>query len=74
MRRCAPWQPTGALSILCAWRLLASLNIADELESLREQYAMLAGSMTQSRSRSASLSSKLDEVFSELDAPVRRAG
>ena len=54
--------------------VLASLNIADELETLREQYAALAGAVTQSRSRSASLASKLDEVFSELDAPIRRAG
>ena len=54
--------------------VLASLNIADELECLREQYAALAGSVTQSRSRSATLSSKLDEVFDELEAPARRAG
>ncbi len=58
--------------------VLASLNIADELECLRERYAALAGSMTQTqttmRSRSASLAGMLDEVFDEVDQPVRRAG
>ena len=58
--------------------VLASLNIADELECLRERYAQLAGSVTQSqttmRSRSASLAGMLDEVFDEVDTPVRRAG
>ena len=58
--------------------VLASLNIADELECLRERYAELAGSVTQTqttmRSRSASLAGMLDEVFDELDSPVRRAG
>ena len=58
--------------------VLSALNIADELECLRERYAALAGSMTQSRTslrtRSASLSGMLDEVFDELDAPIRRAG
>ncbi len=58
--------------------VLASLNIADELECLRERYAALAGSITQSqttmRSRSASLSGMLDEVFHEIDQPIRRAG
>ena len=55
--------------------VLACLNIADELECLRERYAALAGSVTQSRSRSASLAGMLDDVFDELgDAPVRRAG
>ena len=58
--------------------VLASLNIADELECLRERYAALAGSVTQSqttmRSRSASLAGMLDEVFDEVDAPIRRAG
>ncbi len=57
--------------------VLASLNIADELECLRERYAALAGSLTQSqttlRTRSASLSGLLDEVFDE-DVPIRRAG
>ena len=58
--------------------VLASLNITDELECLRERYAALAGSITQSqttmRSRSASLAGMLDEVFDEVDRPVRRAG
>ena len=58
--------------------VLASLNIADELECLRERYAALAGSITQTqttmRSRSASLAGMLDEVFDEVDAPIRRAG
>lgn len=59
--------------------VLASLNIADELECLRARHAALAGSLAQShttmRSRSASLSGMLDEVFDELeDTPVRRAG
>jgi cell division protein ZapA len=58
--------------------VLASLNIADELECLRERYAALAGSITQSqttmRTRSASLSGMLDEVFDEVDQPIRRAG
>ncbi len=58
--------------------VLASLNIADELECLRERYAELAGSITQSqtamRSRSASLAGMLDQVFDEVEAPVRRAG
>jgi cell division protein ZapA len=58
--------------------VLASLNIADELECLRERYNALAGSLTQTettmRSRSASLSGMLDEVFDEFEEPVRRAG
>ena len=58
--------------------VLASLNIADELECLRDRYAALAGSITQTqttmRSRSASLAGMLDEVFDEVDAPIRRAG
>jgi cell division protein ZapA len=58
--------------------VLASLNIADELECLRERYAALAGSVTQTqttmRSRSASLAGMLDEVFDEMEAPARRAG
>ena len=58
--------------------VLASLNLADELECLRERYAALAGSVTQTqttmRSRSASLAGMLDEVFDEVDAPIRRAG
>ena len=55
--------------------VLAALNIADELECLRERYAKLASTISQSqttmRSRSASLSGMLDEV---LDEPIRRAG
>ena len=58
--------------------VLASLNIADELECLRARYATLAGSLSQSqntlRTRSASLSGMLDEVFDEEPLPVRRAG
>jgi cell division protein ZapA len=57
--------------------VLASLNIADELQCLRERYAALAGSMNQTesmRNRSASLTSMLDEVLEEFDEPVRRAG
>jgi cell division protein ZapA len=58
--------------------VLASLNIADELECLRERYAALAGSISESqtsmRSRSASLAGMLDEVFHEMEAPIRRAG
>ena len=58
--------------------VLASLNIADELECLRERYGALAGSLRQSqsslRTRSASLSGLLDEVFDEGEEPVRRAG
>ncbi len=58
--------------------VLASLNIADELECLRSRYAALAGSITQSqtslRTRSASLAAQLDEIFEEAEPPVRRAG
>ena len=59
--------------------VLASLNIADELECMRERYALLAGSLSQTqtsmRSRSASLNGMLDEVLDELDhEPIRRAG
>ena len=57
--------------------VLASLNIADELHLLRERYNALAGSLSQSqttlRTRSASLTSMLDEVFDE-EIPIRRAG
>ncbi len=57
--------------------VLASLNIADELECLRERYNALAGSLRQSQttvqSRSASLSGMLDEVFEEYQEPIRRA-
>ena len=59
--------------------VLASLNIADELQCLRARYAALAGSMSQTessvRNRSASLNGMLDEVLNEMEyAPVRRAG
>jgi cell division protein ZapA len=58
--------------------VLASLNIADELVSAREHYNALAGSIKQTqsnmRSRSASLTSMLDEVFDEVETPIRRAG
>ncbi len=58
--------------------VLASLNIADELECLRVRYATLAGSLSQSqstlRTRSASLAGMLDEVFDEEQLPIRRAG
>ncbi len=63
--------------------VLASLNMADELECLRERYSILAGSLTQSqtsmRSRSAELTSMLDEVLGidheeEFEHAVRRAG
>ena len=57
--------------------VLASLNIADELQCLRERFRELAGSVRQAetsvRSRSASLSGMLDEVLDEYE-PVRRAG
>ena len=57
--------------------VLAALNIADELECLRERYNQLAGSLRQSqttvRSRSASLSGMLDEVFDEYQEPIARA-
>jgi len=47
--------------------VLASLNIADELVCLRERYKELAGTVTQSqstmRTRTASLTHMLDEVF-----------
>jgi len=58
--------------------VLASLNIADELLCVQERYNLLAGSISQSqtnmRSRSASLTHMLDEVFDEVEHPVRRAG
>jgi cell division protein ZapA len=53
--------------------VLAALNIADELTSLRESYNQLAGaqqiSQSSLRSRADSLSGMLDEVLSD-----RRAG
>lgn len=63
--------------------VLASLNLADELEVMRERYNTLTASIAQSqmqtqtavRTRSASLAQMLDRVFDEFDeAPVRRAG
>ena len=57
--------------------VLASLNIADELQCLRERYLALTGSLRQTettmRSRSASLNGMLDEVLDEHE-PIRRAG
>lgn len=65
--------------------VLASLNIADELEVMRERYNVLVASTAQSqaqaqtqnamRSRSATLSQMLDQVFDECEQlPVRRVG
>ena len=58
--------------------VLASLNIADELESLRSRHAALTGSMAQTqtslRSRSASLAAQLDQIFDEAEPSIRRAG
>jgi cell division protein ZapA len=69
--------------------VLASLNLADELQVLRERYTELAASVVQAqaqvqnqvqtqtavRTRSASLAHMLDQVLDEFDAaPVRRAG
>ena len=55
--------------------VLAALNIADELETLRQRHRELTSTISQSqttmRSRSASLSGMLDEV---LEEPIRRAG
>jgi cell division protein ZapA len=49
--------------------VLAALNIADELETLRARYEALAGSMSLSqvtlRSRAGSLAGLLDEVLDE---------
>ena len=56
--------------------VLAALNIADELESLRQRHDQLAGSVTQSqrnlRSRAGSLAHMLDEVLSDSD--IRKVG
>ena len=58
--------------------VLASLNIADELECLRSRHAALTGSMAQTqtslRSRSASLAAQLDQILVEAEPPIRRAG
>ena len=63
--------------------VLAALNIADELECLRERHRSLLSTISQTqntmRSRSASLAGMLDEVF-EMElaepaaTPIRRAG
>ena len=49
--------------------VLAALNIADELATLRDRYTQLAGSLTQSqssmRSRAGSLAGMLDEVLED---------
>lgn len=56
--------------------VLAAINIADELESLRQRFEHLAGSVSQSqrnlRSRAGSLAHMLDEVLSDSD--VRKVG
>lgn len=57
--------------------VLASLNIADELQCTRDRLNALVAANAQANfsSRSASLSTMLDEVFDELEhAPIRRAG
>ncbi len=59
--------------------VLASLNMADELEMMRQRYETLAGSLvaTEStmRTRSASLAGMLDEVLDDHDNLLsRRAG
>ena len=52
--------------------VLAAINIADELASLRERYDTLAGSLRQSqstvRNRAGSLSHLLDEVLEDRKA------
>ena len=52
--------------------VLAALNIADELLTLRQRYENLAGSLSQSqssmRSRAGSLAHMLDEVLEERKA------
>jgi cell division protein ZapA len=52
--------------------VLAALNIADELVSLRARYETLAGSVEQTqttvRSRAGSLSGMLDAIFEERKA------
>jgi cell division protein ZapA len=49
--------------------VLAALNIADELATLRDRYSQLAGNLTQSqstmRSRAGSLAGMLDEVLED---------
>ena len=55
--------------------VLAALNIADELQRLRQRYDSLAGSVQASevsmRSRAGSLAGMLDDILVE---PTRRAG
>jgi cell division protein ZapA len=57
--------------------VLAALNIADELATLRTRYDALAGSVRQSqsaiRNRAGSLAGMLDEVLRE-ESTTRRAG
>ena len=52
--------------------VLAALNIADELATLRQRYDSLAGSVSQSqttlRSRAGSLAGMLDEVLEDRKA------
>ncbi len=52
--------------------VLAALNIADELAQVKQQYAALEGSLTQTqgslRSRAGSLSHALDEVLDDRKA------
>ncbi|CAN5481706.1 hypothetical protein BH10ACI4_BH10ACI4_30660 [soil metagenome] len=52
--------------------VLAALNIADELATLRQRYDSLAGSVSQSqsslRSRAGSIAGMLDEVLDERKA------
>jgi len=56
--------------------VLAAINIADELESLRARHSLLAGSVNQSqrnlRSRAGSLAHLLDEVLTDTD--TRKVG
>jgi len=55
--------------------VLAALNIADELQRMRQRYESLAGSVQASevnmRSRAGSLAGMLDDILVE---PTRRAG
>jgi len=58
--------------------VLASLNIADELLTLRQRYDTLLNAVVRSessmRTRSANLNGMLDQVLDELEQPpVRRA-
>ncbi|WP_051978644.1 cell division protein ZapA [Edaphobacter aggregans] len=52
--------------------VLAALNIADELETLRQRYEALAGSLSLSqvtiRSRAGSLAGMLDEILEDRKA------